>query len=240
MEQDRENQIKANSVHVDDNFNTLVGAVNNKLDLDGTSTPTADIPFGGHKATNLGTPTVSADAATKGYVDTALTFKANTASPVFTGTPTAPTPATTDDSTQIATTAFVKAQGYAGATDVVHLTGDETIGGTKTFSSAAFGVASSVANSLLTTTAISRSGNGYVKFGNGLIIQWGGISGANPTVTLPTAMPSASYRVYVTNLYQYAGERNIQMYADNQTSTTFRIVNRGANNVANMWLAIGY
>ena len=109
MEQDRENQIKANSVHVDDNFNTLLGAVNNKLDLDGTSTPTADIPFGGHKATNLGTPTVSADAATKGYVDTALTFKANTASPVFTGTPTAPTPATTDNSTQIATTAFVSA-----------------------------------------------------------------------------------------------------------------------------------
>lgn len=107
MEQDRENQIKANSVHVDDNFNTLLGAVNNKLDLDGTSTPTADIPFGGHKATNLGTPTVSADAATKGYVDTALTFKANTASPVFTGTPTAPTQATTDDSTKIATTAFV-------------------------------------------------------------------------------------------------------------------------------------
>lgn len=107
MEQDRENQIKANSVHVDDNFNTLLGAVNNKLDLDGTSTPTADIPFGGHKVTNLGTPTVSADAATKGYVDTALTFKANTASPVFTGNPEAPTQAATDDSTKIATTAFV-------------------------------------------------------------------------------------------------------------------------------------
>jgi hypothetical protein len=107
MEQDRENQIKANSVHVDDNFNTLLGAVNNKLDLDGTSTPTADIPFGGHKATNLGTPTVSADAATKGYVDTALTFKANTASPVFTGSPEAPTQAATDNGTKIATTAFV-------------------------------------------------------------------------------------------------------------------------------------
>lgn len=107
MEQDRENQIKANSVHVDDNFNTLLDAVNNKLDLDGTSTPTADIPFGGHKATNLGTPTVSADAATKGYVDTALTYKANTASPVFTGNPEAPTQATTDDSTKIATTEFV-------------------------------------------------------------------------------------------------------------------------------------
>lgn len=34
------------------------------------------------------------------------------ASPAFTGTPTAPTPATGDDSTKIATTAFVKAQNY--------------------------------------------------------------------------------------------------------------------------------
>lgn len=34
------------------------------------------------------------------------------ASPTFTGTPIAPTPATADDSTKIATTAFVKAQGY--------------------------------------------------------------------------------------------------------------------------------
>jgi hypothetical protein len=108
MEQDRENQIKANSVHVDDNFNTLLTGVNNKLDLDGTSTPTADIPFGGHKATNLGTPTVSADAATKGYVDTKVLSYATLASPALTGTPTAPTAAATDDSTQIATTAFVK------------------------------------------------------------------------------------------------------------------------------------
>ena len=107
MEQDRENQIKANSVHVDDNFNTLLSGVNNKLDLDGTSTPTADIPMGGHKLTNLATPTASADAASKGYVDTALTAKASLASPTFTGTPTAPTAAITDDSTQIATTAFV-------------------------------------------------------------------------------------------------------------------------------------
>lgn len=42
-------------------------------------------------------------------------------SPIFTGTPTAPTPATSTNSTQIATTAFVKTQGY--------LTGSSTIDG---------------------------------------------------------------------------------------------------------------
>ena len=72
MEQDRINQIKANSTHVDDNFNTLLNAVNNKLEKDGSVLPTADQSWNGHKITNLAVPTQSADAATKGYVDTAV------------------------------------------------------------------------------------------------------------------------------------------------------------------------
>jgi hypothetical protein len=42
-----------------------------------------------------------------------LALKANLASPALTGTPTAPTPATNSNNTAIATTAYVKAQGYA-------------------------------------------------------------------------------------------------------------------------------
>lgn len=45
-------------------------------------------------------------------LNTVLNLKAPLASPVFTGNPTAPTPATGDNDTSIATTAFVKAQGY--------------------------------------------------------------------------------------------------------------------------------
>ena len=45
--------------------------------------------------------------------------KANLASPTFTGTPSAPTPATADNSTIVATTAFVKAQGYSTTTGTV-------------------------------------------------------------------------------------------------------------------------
>ncbi len=73
MEQDRINQIKANSVHVDDNFNTLLAAVNNKLEADGSILPTANLPMGGYKITNMATPTASGDAATKGYVDSKIT-----------------------------------------------------------------------------------------------------------------------------------------------------------------------
>lgn len=69
MEQDRINQIKANSVHVDDNFNTLLNAVNNKLDRDGSTVPTADLPMGNHKITDLALPVNNGDATNKGYVD---------------------------------------------------------------------------------------------------------------------------------------------------------------------------
>lgn len=108
MVRDREAGIKANAQHVDDNFNALETAVNGKLDLDGTSSPTADISMASHKLTNVATPTASGDVATKGYVDSADLLKANLASPSFTGTPKAPTPSSaTDNSTKIATTAHV-------------------------------------------------------------------------------------------------------------------------------------
>lgn len=45
------------------------------------------------------------------------------------------TPATSDNSTRIATTAYVKSQGYATDIDVMKTTGNQTIGGIKTFTS---------------------------------------------------------------------------------------------------------
>uniref|UniRef100_UPI003784593F tail fiber domain-containing protein n=1 Tax=Daejeonella sp. TaxID=2805397 RepID=UPI003784593F len=75
-------------------------------------------------------------------INTALATKAPLASPSFTGTPTAPTPTTSDNSTQLATTAFVKANiGTASA---------ETLSGTS--------LASNVANSSLTSVGTITSG----------------------------------------------------------------------------------
>jgi hypothetical protein len=54
-----------------------------------------------------------ASALTNGNITTALGYTpANLISPVFTGTPTAPTPATTDNSQNLATTAYVQANLY--------------------------------------------------------------------------------------------------------------------------------
>jgi len=55
-------------------------------------------------------PAIAESAVTNLVSD--LAAKAPLNSPALTGTPTAPTATTSDNSTQIATTAFVKAQGY--------------------------------------------------------------------------------------------------------------------------------
>lgn len=64
------------------------------------------------------------------HVHPSDTTKAPLASPALTGTPTAPTPATGDNSTTLATTAFVKTQGYLTGNQTVTLSGDITGSGT--------------------------------------------------------------------------------------------------------------
>ena len=67
---------------------------------------------------------------------TALDLKAPLASPTFTGTPLAPTPTVGDNTTKVATTAFVtNAVSTATSGAFVDLTTGQTIAGTKVFSS---------------------------------------------------------------------------------------------------------
>lgn len=111
MEQDRISQIKANSTHVDANFDTLLQATNKKLENDGSILPVADLSMNNYKLTTVATPTASGDAATKGYVDQNACMLAGaqtiTGNKDFTGTTTAVTQSDTDDSTKVATTGFV-------------------------------------------------------------------------------------------------------------------------------------
>ena len=75
-------------------------------------------------------PTAALQAATKQYVDATAGGSAPLNSPVFTGDPQAPTPAPTDNDQSIATTAFVKAQGYLTGNQPITLSGDVTGSGT--------------------------------------------------------------------------------------------------------------
>lgn len=77
---------------------------------------------------------INDDASFASSVTSSLALKAPLASPALTGTPTAPTAATATNSTQIATTAFVKAQGYVTTDTNYYLNGISRSGNTLTFS----------------------------------------------------------------------------------------------------------
>jgi len=217
----------------------------------------------------------------------------------ITGNPfaTAPTPTTTTstDSTQIATTGWVNSIDN----NIVHKTGNETIGGDKTFNNdvhfnngvfvdAAYGVeggqiefakapnssltgtikldvyknsmrmfgpdsngnnrvvieadiednalyipASDKINSAVSTTGINKAQDGYVKFGNGLIIQWGfSNTSGSTTVTFPTAFTSTNY-VAVGNS---TGGSYVVINRNSQSTTSMTM----SNTVSFEWIAIGY
>lgn len=90
------------------------------VDDNDTSLATTAYVIGQASAAGDGTPAAPGTAARgtsihwarADHVHPTDTTRAPLASPVFTGDPQAPTPATADNDTSIATTAFVKAQGY--------------------------------------------------------------------------------------------------------------------------------
>lgn len=105
------------------------------------------------------------DSSNRNIVNTYATK----ASPAFSGTPTSPTPATSDNSTKIATTAFVRNL-------INQFKNDGTLGG---------------------IVGGSLTQNGWVKFSNGLILQWGNNNGqgsySRKVYSFPVAYSSAVY-----------------------------------------------
>ena len=137
--------------------------------------------------------------------------KAPKASPAFSGTPTSPTPATSDNSTKIATTEFVRNL-------INQFKNDGTLGG---------------------IVGGSLTQNGWVKFSNGLILQWGfrrdtGYGGR--TVTFPIAFTKQCFNGHVTTK-RGGDSSNGNNYVDNLTTTKMWTVCDGGGGY---WIAIGY
>ncbi len=97
-------------------------------------------------------------AASGDYTVAQVTGAAPLASPAFTGTPTAPTAPTATNSTQIATTAYVKAQGYTSNTGTV--TSVNVSGGTTGLTTSGGPVTGSGVITLGGTLAVANGGTG--------------------------------------------------------------------------------
>lgn len=75
---DAANNINILATRMDNETNGIAQGLTNCITRDGQSPPTEDIPMGGFKLINLGTPTNPTDAATKAYAD-------SLAGPIFSG-----------------------------------------------------------------------------------------------------------------------------------------------------------
>lgn len=175
---------------------TLESGILLKADVDGevhtgshifSGTITVPTPSSGGHAVNK----TYVDAAVSGIPPTDISGLAPLSSPAFTGSPTAPTPATSDNSTKLATTAWVKAQGYGtgsgtGTGDITGITaGSGLTGG---------GTAGDVTLSLSTTgvTAGTYTNANVTVNTQGRItsISNGSSGGSGQTVTISTSAPS--------------------------------------------------
>jgi hypothetical protein len=97
-------------------------------------------------------------ASSGDYTVAQVTGAAPLASPALTGTPTAPTAATATNNTQIATTAFVKAQGYS--TTVGTVTSVQISGGTTGLTASGGPITASGTITLGGTLALANGGTG--------------------------------------------------------------------------------
>ena len=117
---------------------------------------------------------------------------------------------------------------------VVKKTGNQTISDTKTFTGTIKVPNTATTGTAVSTQAISKSGNGYIKFGNGIIIQWGTNGGSGSrNITFPTAFTSNPRPIVCPN------SATIRTYNFAVTSiSTTKMTVYGED--ACVWLAIGY
>jgi hypothetical protein len=140
----------------------------------------------------------------------------------------------------------------ATVTNGVYTAGDQTIGGTKTFSNTISGSidgnAATVTNGVYSTNFDrSLTANGYQKLPGGLIMQWGTFTNnvsptSNKTITFPIAFPTACYSVQISVVTGSVPSQGAVTLASTVTPTTFNAALRtdaGTPSWTYYWFAIG-
>ena len=136
-----------------------------------------------------------------------LSTLAPKASPALTGSPTAPTQVTSDNSTKIATTAFVRNL-------INQFKNDGTLGG---------------------IVGGSLTQNGWVKFSNGLILQWGSYPYNGGNITYPIAFKAKVFSIASTSALDHSSTNLSNLTYWHTTDTNYGTPNK----VDGWYIAIG-
>lgn len=242
----------------DDNF---AEGFNDTFCRDGRAAATGDFDLGQHKIKNLANGTASTDAVNKGQLDSVnSTLTANSVN--LTGTQTISGNKTFTGGVYFKPVTLLKQSAVEGGMvffepptntsltgpafidiygNLMRFVGKNSLGNytTPLYLDLETGIPianpSDVQNSVVTTMAISKGASGYVKLGNGMIIQWG--AGYSNPVTFPTPFSSIPA---VTGSPTYNGRtQDGHGYVWNVTTTSFEY--RCDNDMLPYrWIAIGY
>jgi hypothetical protein len=139
-----------------------------------------------------------ASKVNKAYVDNLLTAKANLASPTFTGTVAAPTPTAGDNTTKVATTAFVKSEilsntsvkrnvGYVESTTATTLTANQVLTGLFYYSPSASSLVTNNRTLYWPTAANIISGIPNAAVGDFIVMTIFNYNGSNSLTMSPAA-----------------------------------------------------
>ena len=122
----------------------------------------------------------------------------------------------------------------------VDISGIQTIGGVKTFENAPIVPNSDGVGTALNTAGIQKNngGVGYVKLGNGLIIQWGNVHPDASAVTITYPIPFTTNNPIITHGLNTVGTD----YGCTSVNKTSFILNSSATSTSRVfrWIAIGY
>lgn len=125
--------------------------------------------------------------------------------------------------------------------DYVKKSTSNSISGATTFTGVTKVPNSAAVGTAVSTAAISKAANGYVKFGNGIIIQWGhwacSKEGGTGTVTLPTSFSGTNYGITTTHVRGDVGDRCYPIFTK-ITKSNFNW--KADSSSTNYWIAIGY
>jgi hypothetical protein len=195
--------------------------------MSGASISTGTIPDSSLVSTFLKTSDASSTYQTQSATTTALNLKANLANPIFTGVPTCPTASTSDNSLQIASTAYVKSNLSSYQT---------TLTGSSNITVGTLGCTSLTPTGLITSTIFTESltsfnhngSNVYtLNFATGNVWFSGNNTTGNFTVNITNIPTSSNTRQFTFNLITN-GPTHICAFASATNTSSGTIVSSSA------------
>lgn len=216
-EQDRLNNIEIASDRHDEEDDNFAAGLSACLLRDGRAAMTGNLNLDGYRITGVGTGTASTDAVNKAQLNTKQNTVTGGASTITSSNLTASRALASNSSGKVAVSSVT-------ATELGYLSG-----------------VTSAIQTQLNNRLTASAGDDWVKLSNGLIIQWGRVTGGastTPSITFPKAFTSATSFSFVSAPYNASNTNASTEHVKSYSKTGVTLFS-GPNWNPIFWMAIG-